>query len=74
MSATDPATPTPGWRRLSTAGVGVVAGVCGVVLVRTLVGARMVLVGALVGLVALSAGTSLSRASLLVNRLPVYSG
>jgi len=38
----------------------VVAGVCGVVLVRALFGPRMVLVGALVGLVALSAGTSLS--------------
>jgi uncharacterized protein (DUF58 family) len=60
VSAPDPAGSTPGWRRLSTAGVGVVAGVCGVVLVRALLGPRMVLVGALVGLVALSAGTSLS--------------
>jgi uncharacterized protein (DUF58 family) len=60
VSASDPAGPTPGWRRLTTAGVGVVAGVCGVVLVRALFGPRLVLVGALVGLVALSAGTSLS--------------
>ena len=60
MSDPEPAGRTPGWRRLTTAGVGVVAGVFGVVLVRTIFGPRMVLVGALVGLAALSAGTSLS--------------
>ncbi len=54
---------TPGWRGVVTATTGIVAGVCGVVVVRTFFGPRLVVAGALVGLVALSAGMLISWAA-----------
>ena len=60
MSAPRPRRRTPGWRGVATASTGIVAGVCGVVVVRTLFGPHMVLAGALVGLVALLGGMALS--------------
>jgi len=56
----EPARSSAGWRGVTTATTGVVAGVCGVVVVRTFFGPHVVLAGALVGLVALSAGMALS--------------
>ncbi len=50
----------PGWRRTTTVVTGLLAGVCGVVVVRSLVGPHTVLGVVLAGLVALSAGTILS--------------
>jgi len=55
-----PAPRTPGWRGVTTATTGIVAGVAGVVVVRTLFGPHLVLAGALVGLVALTAGVAIS--------------
>jgi hypothetical protein len=63
VSASDPAPRTPGWRGITTATIGIVAGVGGVVVVRTFFGPRLVLAGALVGLVALTAGMAISWAA-----------
>jgi uncharacterized protein (DUF58 family) len=60
VSRPDPARPSSGWRGVVTASTGVVAGVGGVVLVRALFGPHVVVAGALVGVVALSAGMALS--------------
>jgi uncharacterized protein (DUF58 family) len=56
----DPARRTAGWRGVTTAATGIVAGVSGVVVVRTIFGPQEVLAGALVGLVGLSVGTAVS--------------
>jgi uncharacterized protein (DUF58 family) len=53
----------PGWRGVTTAATGLVAGVCGVLVVRAFFGPKMVLAGALVGLAALAAGMSISWAA-----------
>ncbi len=63
MTGPGPAPRTPGWRGVTTAVTGLVAGVCGVVVVRTFFGPRMVLAGALVGFVALTAGVAISWAA-----------
>ena len=60
MSSPGPGDRSPGWRRTTTVAAGVVAGVCGVVVVRLLVGPHTVLGVVLAGLVALLAGTTLS--------------
>ncbi len=60
MTAPGPPPRSPGWRGVTTATTGIVAGVCGVVVVRTFFGPRLVLAGALVGLVALTAGMAIS--------------
>ncbi len=60
MSAPDPTRRRVGWRGVTTAIAGILAGVGGVVVVRSFVGAHEVLAGALVGVVALSAGMALS--------------
>ncbi len=60
MTGTGPAPRTPGWRGVTTAVTGLVAGVCGVVVVRTFFGPGMILAGALVGVVALTAGMAIS--------------
>jgi Protein of unknown function DUF58 len=63
VSGTGPAPRTPGWRGVTSAVTGIVAGVCGVVVVRTFFGPRLVLAGVLVGLVALTAGMAISWAA-----------
>ncbi len=60
MSAPDAARRTMGWRGVTTAATGILAGVAGVVAVRSFFGAHEVLAGALVGVVALSAGMAVS--------------
>ncbi len=60
MSVPGPAPRSPGWRGVTTVTTGILAGVCGVVVVRTFFGPRLVLAGALVGMVALTAGMALS--------------
>ena len=60
MSGPDSAPHSSGWRGVITATTGIAAGVCGVVVVRTFFGPHVVLAGAVVGLVALSAGMALS--------------
>ena len=66
----DPATGggTPGWRMISTAVVGLVAGVCGVVVTRAVFGAGAVVGGAVVGVVAMCLGVILSWAGLTGSR------
>jgi uncharacterized protein (DUF58 family) len=58
-----PAPRSSGWRGITTITTGIVAGVCGVVVVRSFFGPHLVLVGALVGLVALTAGMAISWAA-----------
>jgi uncharacterized protein (DUF58 family) len=60
VSAPDAARRTMGWRGVTTAATGILAGVAGVVAVRSFFGAHEVLAGALVGVVALSAGMAIS--------------
>ncbi len=60
MTPPGPGRRSTGWRGVITATTGVVAGVSGVVVVRTFFGPHVVLAGAMVGLVALSAGMALS--------------
>ncbi|HEY5097141.1 MAG TPA: hypothetical protein VII46_03800, partial [Acidimicrobiales bacterium] len=63
MTGPGPTPRTPGRRGVTTAATGLVAGACGVVLVRTFFGPGMILAGALVGVVALTAGMAISWAA-----------
>ena len=49
-----------GWRTVNAATTGIVAGVCGVVIIRSVFGPHIVVVGALVGMLALAAGVGTS--------------
>jgi uncharacterized protein (DUF58 family) len=60
MSRTSTGRRRAGWRTANATLVGLVAGVCGVVLTRAVFGPGVVLAGALIGVVAVVAGASLS--------------
>lgn len=59
---------TPGWHMISAAAVGLVAGVCSVVITRATFGAEAVVGGAMVGVVAMCLGVILSWAGLTARR------
>jgi uncharacterized protein (DUF58 family) len=59
---------TPAWRVFSAVFIGMMAGVCGVVVTRAVFGPRAVVAGAVVGAVALCGGVVLSWAGLTGNQ------